>query len=160
MTNMDRAGWTTERRSGVERRQVSLAAYWYGSLNPRRRAGRRASDLHYPVVDWHSPRVLALVITILGLCVLDGVLTVLLISNGATEVNPVMAKFVPHDLGMFAAVKLSLTALGVGVLVACSRMRLFRAIPGEALLVAVVFCYIALVAYELRMLAVMPFPGS
>ena len=145
-----------DRRSGVERRQINLTAYWYGSLNPRRRAGRRAADLHYPVVDWHSPRVLALVITILGLCVLDGVLTVVLIANGAIEANPLMAIFLPQSLGWFAAVKLSLTALGVGVLVACSRMLLFRAIPGESLLYAVVFCYIALVAYELRMLALMP----
>jgi Domain of unknown function (DUF5658) len=159
MTHMDENG-RIERRSGVERRRVGLATYWYGSLNPRRRAGRRATDLHYPVIDWHSPRVLALVMSILGLGVLDGVLTVLLISNGATEVNPVMARFLPHDLGLFAAVKLSLTALGVLVLVACSRMRLFKAIPGEALLVAVVVCYIALVAYELRMLAAMPFTGS
>lgn len=145
-----------ERRSGAERRQMSIAAYWHGSLNPRRRAGRRVSDLHYPVIDWHSPRVFALVIAILGLCVLDGVLTVLLMSNGATEANPVMALFVPHDLGMFAAVKLSLTAVGVGVLAVCSRMRLFRAIPGEALLFAIVLGYIALVGYELKLLQLMP----
>ena len=159
MQQMDREHRGIERRSGIERRRPGLAAYWHGSFNPRRRAGRRATDLDYPVVDWHSPRVLALVISILGLCVLDGVLTVLLISNGAIEVNPVMARFVPHDLGLFAAVKLSLTALGVGVMVVCSRMRLFRAIPGEALLVAVAVGYVALVAYELRMLAVMPFPA-
>ena len=145
-----------ERRSGNERRELSLAAYWHGSLNPRRRGGRRATDLHYPVVDWHSPRVLALVMSILGLCVLDGVLTVLLVSNGAIEVNPVMAMLVPHELGWFAAVKLSLTALGVAVLVVCSRMKLFRAIPGETLMYGVVMCYIALVAYELRMLARLP----
>jgi hypothetical protein len=146
----------SERRSGNERRQMSLAAYWHGSLNPRRRSGRRATDLQYPIIDWHSSRVLALVVAILGLCVLDGVLTVLLISNGAIEVNPVMALLVPHELGWFAAVKLSLTSLGVVVLVVCSRMRLFRTIPGEALLYAVVLCYAALVAYELRMLARMP----
>src|SRR5262245_59531384 len=109
MTDRDRDR-DLERRSGVERRQVSVAAYWHGSLNPRRRAGRRASDQHYPVIDWHSPRVLALAITILGLCVLDGILTVLLISNGAIEINPMMRMFVPHELGWFAAVKLSLTA--------------------------------------------------
>lgn len=153
MSDRDRA---IERRSGVERRQIGLAAYWHGSFNPRRRAGRRAGDLHYPIIDWHSPRVLALVITILGLCVIDGVLTVLLISNGATEVNPVMAMFVPHDLGLFAAVKLSLTAVGAAILAVCSRMRLFRAIPGEALLYAVLIVYAALVAYELRMLALFP----
>jgi hypothetical protein len=98
-----------ERRSGVERRQMNVAAYWRGALNPRRRFGRRATDRAYPIVDWHSPRVLALV-------------------------------------------KLILTSIGAAVLVACARMRLFRFLPGEALLYFVVGCYSALVVYELHLL--------
>lgn len=141
-----------ERRSGVERRHHSVAAYWRGALNPRRRSGRRLSDHTYPIVDWHSPRVLALVMLILGLSSLDGVLTLLLISQGASEVNPVMALFVPHNLGWFAAVKLGLTSLGAAVLVACARMKLFRLFPGELLLYLVVACYIVLVGYELFLL--------
>ena len=149
---------TYERRSGVERRHMSMAAYWRGALNPRRRFGRRTSDRTYPVVDWHSPRVLALVLLILGLSALDGVLTIMLMSQGANEANPFMALFVPHNLGWFAAIKLGLTSLGAAVLVACARMRLFRLIPGEALLYFVVACYIALVAYELHLLENPPLP--
>lgn len=141
-----------ERRSGVERRHHSVAAYWRGALNPRRRSGRRVTDHTYPIVDWHSPRVLALVMLILGLSTLDGVLTLLLISQGANEVNPVMALFVPHNLGWFAAIKLGLTSLGAAVLVACARMKLFRLFPGELLLYLVVACYVALVGYELFLL--------
>lgn len=144
-----------ERRRGPERRRTTVAAYWRGSLQPRRRAGRRASDT-YAIIDWHSPRVLALVVTVLTLCVADGVLTVVLLAHGASEVNPVMALFVPHDLGAFAAVKLSLTAIGLCVLVACSRMRLFRAVPGETFLYLVAGAYLALVAYELDMLSTLP----
>jgi hypothetical protein len=146
-----------ERRSGMERRQSGLTAYWRGALQPRRRAGRRIEDQQYPVVDWHSPRVWFVVLAILGLCVLDGVLTVMLIAHGAEEANPFMAKFVPHQLGWFAAIKLGLTATGVFVLVACSRMRLFRsALRGEALLYVVLGVYAALIAYELRLLELMP----
>jgi hypothetical protein len=145
-----------ERRNGVDRRQTNLQAWWHGALRPRRRSGgRRASD-SYPLVDWHSPRVFVAVLSILALCVLDGVLTVLLMTHGATEENPVMALFLPHDLGWFAAVKLTLTALGLMVLVACSRMRLFRAIPGELLLYLVMAGYVALVTYELELLSLMP----
>ena len=93
-----------------------------------------------------------MVLSILLLCAADGVLTVLLISKGAIEVNPVMAQFVPHALGWFAAVKLLLTSLGSMALVACSRMKLFRAIRGETLLAAIAVGYIALVVYELRLL--------
>lgn len=142
----------SERRSGVERRHYSVAAYWRGALNPRRRSGRRASDHSYAIVDWHSPRVLALVMLILGLSSLDGVLTLLLLSQGANEMNPVMALFVPHNLGWFAAIKLGLTSLGAAVLVACARMKLFRLFPGELLLYLVVACYIVLVGYELLLL--------
>ncbi len=143
---------TFERRSGIDRRHHTLKAYWHGARHPRRRAGRRVTDRDYPIIDWHSPRVFALVLTILLLCVADGVLTVFLISQGAVEINPFMALFVPHSLGWFAAVKLTLTSLGALVLVACSRMKLFRAIPGETVLIALCLAYAALVSYELRLL--------
>ena len=141
-----------DRRSGAERRNRSLAAYWHGALNPRRRTGRRASDAFYPIIDWHPARVFALVFAILLLCACDGVLTVMLISRGAVEVNPFMALFVPHSLGWFAAIKLGLTSIGSIVLVACSRMKLFRTIPGEALLAVICLGYLVLVIYELRLL--------
>jgi hypothetical protein len=140
-----------ERRSGIERRRRSVAAYWKGALNPRRRAGRRAADTLYPIIDWHSPRIFAWTMAILVLCVCDGVLTVMLLANGAVELNPIMAKFVPHSLGWFAAVKLSLTSLGAMVLVVCSRMKLFRAIPGEIFLGLIFAGYMALVFYELKL---------
>lgn len=143
---------TVERRSGIERRKRNLKAYMYGGLLPRRVGGRRAEDQLYPIIDWHAPRVLAVVLAILGLCAMDAVLTVVLMQHGAIEANPVMALFVPHELGWFAAVKLGLTAIGLLVLVACSRMKLLRMIPGELLLYAVLLTYTALVAYELRLL--------
>jgi hypothetical protein len=92
------------------------------------------------------------VFTILGLCVLDGLLTVMLMAHGAAELNPVMAVFLPHNLLGFAFVKLALTGAGLCVLVACSRMKLFRAIPGEAFVYAVLGLYLWLIVYELRML--------
>jgi hypothetical protein len=103
--------------------------------------------------------VLALVLLILGLSALDGVLTIVLISQGANEANPLMALLVPHNLGWFAAVKLALTSMGAAVLVACARMRLFRFLPGEALLYFVVGCYSALVVYELHLLENVPLPA-
>jgi hypothetical protein len=141
-----------DRRSGSERRSATFAAYWHGARNPRRRDGRRATDRHYPIVDWYSPRLLIPVFTILVLCVLDGLLTVTLMKHGAAEMNPLMALFLPHNLFGFAFVKLALTGMGLCVLVACSRMRLFRRIPGEALVYAVLGLYLWLIAYELRLL--------
>lgn len=141
-----------DRRSGSERRNMTLAAYWHGARNPRRRGGRRETDLRYAVVDWYSARLLIPVLAILGLCVLDGMLTVMLMRHGAHEVNPVMALFLPHNLLGFAFVKLALTGAGLCVLVACSRMLLFRKIPGELIVYAVLGIYMCLIVYELRLL--------
>lgn len=142
---------THDRRTRKERRRRTLAAYWRGARNPRRRDGRRAEDRFYPIIDWHSGRVFALIMLILTLCVVDGVLTVILMSHGAEEANPIMAFFVPHELGWFAAAKLSLTAVGMMVLAVCSRMRVFRGIPGEAFLYAVLGGYVWLIVYELQL---------
>ena len=142
---------SVERRSGLERRHRSLRAYWFGARQPRRRAGRRAVDAFYPIIDWHSPRVFACVIAILLLCVADGILTLVLLADGAVEVNPIMALFVTHSLGWFAFIKLSLTSLGAAVLVVCSRMKLFRAIPGEVFLGLILAAYVVLVSYELNL---------
>jgi hypothetical protein len=87
---------------------------------------------------------------------LDAVLTVVLLSHGATEINPVMALFVPHNLLGFVLAKFALTGLGVCVLVACSKMRLFRGVPGEAFLYAALAAYVALILYELQMLSDVP----
>ena len=89
---------------------------------------------------------------ILGLCMLDAVLTVMLMKHGAVELNPVMALFLPQNLLAFALSKLALTGGGLLVLVACSRMRLFRKIPGELVMYAVLGGYVWLISYELRLL--------
>lgn len=103
-------------------------------------------------MDWHSPRVLAAVVAILCLCLLDALLTVILISHGANELNPILAPLLPDKLGWFAAVKFSLTGVGVCVLVACSRMKLFRKVPGEWLLYLLLMGYVLLFAYQLELL--------
>jgi len=137
-----------ERRHSGERRQRSLGAYWQGTQRVRRQAGRRASDRIYPIVDRYSPRVLAAALGIMVLCCCDGALTMQLMGQGAIEANPVMAVLMMAGMGWFNTVKFLLTALGVVVLAACSAMRLFRKIPGELLLYALLGCYLVLVAYE------------
>jgi hypothetical protein len=141
-----------ERRSGVDRRQRSLRAYWWGSLYPRRLGGRRAEDKLYPFIDWHSPRVLAVTIAVLLCCVVDATLTLVLLSHGAVEINPFMALLLPQSPGWFVFAKLTLTAFAMIILVACSQMRLLRIIPGEFALYAVFLTYCSLVYYEFGLL--------
>lgn len=155
LTTIMTQGVAIERRRGTDRRTPTLMAFLTGASFRRRRRGRRKTD-HYAVIDWHSPRVLAVSLAIIGLCVLDAALTLILLSHGAVEVNPFMALFVPHQVHWFAIIKFSLTSLGVFVLVACSQMRLFNRLRGEALLLIVALAYLTLVVYELELLETAP----
>ena len=152
---------TLERRSGGDRRRPTLQAVWCTVKHPRRRSGRRWNDADQEfILDWHSPRLFLLALLILGLCVLDGVFTVLLIRGGATELNPVLAPFLPDQLGWFAAIKLGLTAIGLLVLVVYSRMKLFRRVQGEVFLYFVAVSYAALIVYQLYLLDRAPSVGA
>jgi hypothetical protein len=141
-----------DRRRNSDRRHPTLVSYWIGGVRPRRRDGRRSDDRIYPVIDWHHPRILVPALLIFFLCVADAFLTVTLIHHGAIEANPVMATLLDLDIRGFTGAKLLLTAAGTFVLVACSRMRLFRRLPGEALLNVVALAYVVLIGYELHLL--------
>jgi hypothetical protein len=136
----------TERRTGGERRHRSLGAYCSQQL--RRKSGRRSSDHFYPIIDFYPRRTLAAALAIMVLCCCDAFITIELLARGAVEANPAMALLMQAGMGWFGAIKLSLTATGVVVLVACSAKRLFRRISGELLLHALLACYVLLIAYE------------
>lgn len=137
---------TIERRTGSERRHRSLGAYC--SQQVRRKGGRRSTDHYYPIIDTYPPRTLAVALAIMVLCCCDGFITLQLLAHGATEANPAMALLMQAGMGWFSTVKVSLTAFGVVVLVACSAKLLFKRIPGELLLHALLACYLVLIAYE------------
>ena len=118
-----------------------------GGLTPRRRTGRRAED-HAVVVDWHAPHLLFLSVTILLLSVADAFLTLTLIGKGAQEANPFLAFVLDEHPQAFAAVKMGLTGVGVLVLVAVARARVFRVMRVAAVLHGIALGYLALIAYE------------
>jgi hypothetical protein len=124
-----------------------MRSFLKGGLTPRRREGRRADEQHLPV-DWHEPYLLFLSTTILLLSLADAFLTITLMVLGAQEANPVLAFVLATHPELFAIVKMSLTGLGVLVLVAVARSRLFRVMRVGVVLQAVFVAYVALIAYE------------
>jgi hypothetical protein len=118
-----------------------------GGLTPRRRGGRRAGEQHLPI-DWHEPYLLFLAVTILLLSVADAFLTLTLIMGGATEANPFLKFVLDEHPELFAAVKMTLTGVGVLVLVAVARARLFRVMRAGLVLQGIFVAYVALIAYE------------
>ena len=150
-SNLILADEVIERRSGYDRRELSIRTFMQGGLTPRRRGGRRAGEGH-ALVDWHEPHLLFMSLMILLLSVTDAFLTLTLMTHGATEANPVLAYVLSSHPELFALVKLTLTGVSILVLVALARARVFRIIRVTAVMQSCLVLYVALICYEWWML--------
>ena len=130
-----------------DRRAVTFWTFLKGGFVPRRRGGRRAGEHEQPV-DFHEPYLLVLAVLMLMLSVADAFFTVMLLTNGAEETNPLLAFVLNEHPRLFAVVKMGLTGTGVVLLVAVARMRLLRLVRASVVLQLLVLAYAALVAYE------------
>lgn len=136
-----------ERRSGRDRRKLSLRSLVQGGLLRRRRRGRRWDD-HHQILDWHEPLLFVLALAILLLSITDALMTLTLLTLGAEEANPFLDYVLTRRPEMFAGVKLALTGGPLVVLAALARARLFRVIRVRTVLHCCVVGYVMLVAYE------------
>lgn len=143
---------SSDRRGVPERRQRHWYGLWAGHGLRRRQGPRRHKDRYLAVVDWHHPHWLLVGMLILVLCTVDALFTIQLIARGATEINPFMAPLVEGAGEGFAYWKMGLTAVGVIILTALARLRLFGPVRVGALLYAVLGLYTMLVCYELWLL--------
>jgi hypothetical protein len=141
-----------QERRGPDRRKHVLRSLVYGSFHPRRRAPRRADERSVTSVDWHHPQWLAIGMLIVMFSCGDAFLTMMLITKGAYEVNPVMAPLLGGSALGFALVKIGLTAGGVVVLTLLARLRTFGRIPVGVILYSVLALYGTLILYEFHLL--------
>ncbi len=147
-------GARDERRSRANRRHRIFWSVVYGSFNPRRRRPpRRLDDSRYHSVDWHSAHLLAVSLGVLILSVADAFMTLRLISDGAVEVNPLMALFVADgNIATFAALKMAMTGVSVMLMVFLARHRFMRMVRVEVILYGILVAYMVLIGHELGML--------
>ena len=141
-----------ERRRGQDRRTRIARALVYGSLHPRRLGPRREGEQRLGAIDWHHPWWFGIATLILTFCAADAVLTVVLISRGAYELNPLLAPLIDGSGVLFVLVKIGLTGIGVVLLTLFSRLRAFGRMPVALLLYGVLAGYGALIGYELNLL--------
>lgn len=141
---------TPDRRRG-ERRQRVWRALLLGSLRPRRRAPRRESERSLGSIDWHHPQWLALAMLIVALSGVDALLTLMLMEQGAYEVNPVMRPLVAGSALVFAVVKVGFTGAGVVFLTLLARTRAFGRLPVGLALYGLLVAYCVLILYELSL---------
>jgi hypothetical protein len=91
------AGTAAERRRNDRRARPTPMLSRYALFGGRRRTVRRVEERDGAFVDVHGPRVLLLVCAIVALNLLDAWFTLLFLSHGGKELNPVV-QFV-LDLG-------------------------------------------------------------
>ena len=103
-----------ERRSGRDRRQRRFPSLKGLFIYRKRRTLRRAEDRRKIVLlDYYSQSFLFIIVLIMGLSVVDALLTLLLLDHGAVELNPVMAYFLNRGPLVFMTAKYLLTTAGV-----------------------------------------------
>jgi hypothetical protein len=106
-----------EKRSGKDRRTHQFPKWRYLLFSGRRAKARRQEDLHRTFYfDRYSSNLFAAIVAILMLSVLDALLTLYLIDNGSTELNPVMSYFIEYGPFVFMGAKYFLTCAGVIIL--------------------------------------------
>lgn len=106
-----------ERRSGKDRRTHRFPKLRYLLLSGKRAKARRQEDSHRTFYfDRYSSNIFAAIVAILLLSVLDALLTLYLIENGSTELNPVMSYFLRYGPFVFMGAKYFFTCAGVVIL--------------------------------------------
>ena len=86
--------------------------------------------------------------SILLLSATDAFLTLTLMTNGAEEANPVLAYLLREFPRGFAVAKMAMTGIGVLILVALARARVFRVIRVSMIMHWCLVGYVALIGYE------------
>lgn len=142
------------RRSGRERRTGRFGDIRWFLKTGRRRQVRRAADrrkLH--MLDYYPPKLFVVLVVVLLLSIIDALLTLWLIGNGAVEINPVMAYYLKLGPNIFMATKylITVSVVIIGVLLNYAYIRIFRFQFGHILNVFA-GCFAMVVVWELYLI--------
>ena len=141
-----------EQRNTERRRYTGKTLYGTLFIN-RRRQSRRDGDQRDSYIDWYGPESLAITVIILLLCCLDAFLTLILLNNGAVELNIFMDWLIKKDNQIFAITKIAITSLALIVLVMHFNFRIYRIFSVRYIMYALVPIYSLLIAHEINLLS-------
>ncbi|MGD9240200.1 MAG: DUF5658 family protein [Desulfobacterales bacterium] len=144
----------TEKRSGKERRTHQFPQWRYLLFSGKRAKARRKEDRHRTFYfDRYSSNLFAAIVAILMLSVLDALLTLYLIDNGSTELNPVMSYFIEYGPFVFMGAKYFLTCTGVIILLLFRNVLRKRSITHtQHLFSYIIVAFTTVIAWELYLI--------
>lgn len=138
----------TNRREQHDRRKLPTRPFSkYIFKGHRIQARRKEEDQNY-YVDRYDAKYLALVLSILLLCVCDAYLTLKIIHFGGKELNPLMIKFLDKFPEVSLFVKYVVTAICLVILLIHKNFILFGRVKAFTFLYIIFALYFLLVFYE------------
>lgn len=106
-----------DRRSGKDRRDNSIPEVKSLFVYGRRKNIRRKEDKYkFFFFDQYNSKLIIAMVVLLFLSLVDAMLTLFLIDNGASEINPVMAYFLKFGPYTFLGVKYFITCYAALIL--------------------------------------------
>ena len=144
----------TEKRSGKDRRIHRFPKLKYLLLSGKRSKVRRQEDIHRTFYfDRYSSNIFAAIVAILLLSVFDALLTLYLIDNGSTELNPVMSYFLQFGPFVFMGAKYFFTCTGVVILLLFRNVLRRRSpIHTENIFTYIIAVFYTVIAWELYLI--------
>lgn len=143
--------WSRDRRHGDRRARPTPMLSRHTWVGGRRRAGRREGETACTFVDLHGPGLFLVALSVVALNMLDAWFTVLFLSHGGRELNPLVQKVLELGTPAFIAFK----TLGIGTGVAFLALtKNFRA--ARIGMTAVLLGYVLLLGWHLFLLLHLP----
>ena len=140
-----------DRRHEPDRRTGPTGAW--GAFPPagwRMRARRAAEHRRAYFVDRFPATLFVLIVAVLILCVVDAVLTLVLLRRGSEECNPLMGCLLEQGVRPFLVGKYVLTAVGLPLLLIFKNHTMFGTRFRVGYLIPIIVAlYLILVAYQL-----------
>ena len=138
----------TDRREHSDRRKSPTRPFSKYIFKGKRRHARRLEEDQNYYVDRYDAKYLALVLSILLLCVCDAYLTLKIIHYGGKELNPLMIKFLDKFPEISLSVKYVITAISLVILLIHKNFILFGKVKAYFFLYIIFALYFLLVFYE------------
>ncbi|NNK97378.1 MAG: hypothetical protein HKP41_23735 [Desulfobacterales bacterium] len=143
-----------ERRLDRDRRHNHIPFFKLIFYKGKRQTLRRSDDRKRLIVlDQYRPFLLISILVVLGLSLLDAFFTLLLLEQGAVEVNPVMQYYLTFGYQAFVISKYAHTAVALVIIVLIDAIISSRYRFGSLMLPFCGFVFGSVVIWELYLLA-------
>ena len=144
----------TERRSGKDRRKIETPFYKLLFFKGNREKLRRSDDgRRITVLDRYTPTLFISIMIIVCLSLLDATLTLILLDQGAVEMNPIMRYYLTLGPGPFVIVKYGITVSALLIMVVVNTLLSARYGIGPVLFQFCTIAFGSVVVWELYLLS-------